>query len=96
MQEAQQLGYAEADPTSDVEGLDAARKMAILASRAFHTRVTFNDVYVEGISKISPEDLEYAHSLGYTIKLLGISSFEDDQVEVRVHPALIPLEHPFS
>ncbi|MGI6145246.1 MAG: homoserine dehydrogenase [Clostridia bacterium] len=96
LQEAQQLGYAEADPTSDVEGLDAARKMAILASIAFHTRVTFNDVYVEGISKISPEDLEYAHSLGYTIKLLGISSFEDDQVEVRVHPALIPLEHPLA
>ena len=96
LQEAQKLGYAEADPTSDIEGLDAARKVAILASIAFHTRVTLHDVYVEGISKISPEDLEYAHKLGYTIKLLGIGSSEDNQVEVRVHPALIPLEHPLA
>ena len=96
LQEAQRLGYAEADPTADIEGLDAARKVAILASIAFHTRVKFQDVYVEGISKISPKDLEYAHKLGYTIKLLGIGTSDDNEVEVRVHPALIPLEHPLA
>jgi len=96
LQEAQQLGYAESDPTADVEGLDAARKIAILASIAFHTRVKFQDVYVEGITKISPEDLEYAQQLGYAIKLLGIGIAQDDQVEVRVHPALIPLDHPLA
>lgn len=96
LHEAQKLGYAEADPTADIEGLDAARKIAILASIAFHTRVKLQDVYVEGITKISPEDLNYAQKLGYTIKLLGIGSAQDNQVEVRVHPALIPLEHPLA
>lgn len=96
LQEAQRLGYAESDPTADIEGLDAARKIAILASIAFHTRVKLKDVYVEGITKISPEDLEYARKLGYTIKLLGIGLSQGNQVEVRVHPALIPLEHPLA
>ncbi|HHY06545.1 MAG TPA: homoserine dehydrogenase [Clostridia bacterium] len=96
LQEAQTLGYAEADPTADVAGLDAARKLAILASLAFHTRVKLQDVYVEGITKISPEDLAYAQKLGYTIKLLGIGSSQDNQIEVRVHPALIPLSHPLA
>ncbi|MDD4146460.1 MAG: homoserine dehydrogenase [Clostridia bacterium] len=96
LKEAQELGYAEADPTADVEGLDAARKLAILASIAFHTRVKLQDVYVEGITKISPEDLAYAQKLGYTIKLLGIGSSQDNQIEVRVHPVLIPLHHPLA
>jgi homoserine dehydrogenase len=96
LKEAQELGYAEADPTADIEGLDAARKLAILASLAFHTRVRLQDVYVEGITKISPEDLAYAQKLGYTIKLLGIGLSRDNQVEVRVHPALIPLSHPLA
>jgi homoserine dehydrogenase len=93
---AQELGYAEADPTADIEGLDAARKIAILASIAFHTRVQFQNVFVEGITKISPEDLHYAREMGYTIKLLGICAAQDNQVEVRVHPALIPLNHPLA
>jgi len=93
---AQKLGYAEADPTADIEGLDAARKIAILASIAFHTRVKFCDVYVEGISKITNEDIEYAKELGYAIKLIGIGREEDNEVEVRVHPALIPITHPLS
>lgn len=93
LQEAQELGYAEADPTADVEGLDAARKIAILSSIAFHTRVKLQDVYVEGITAISPADINYARELGYTIKLLGIGSSDGKNVEVRVHPALIPLKH---
>ncbi len=96
LQEAQKLGYAEADPTADIEGVDAARKIAILASIAYHTRVKLQDVYVEGITKISPADLDYAKELGYTIKLLGIASSQENQVEVRVHPALLPLSHPLA
>ncbi len=96
LQEAQELGYAEADPTADVEGLDAARKIAILSSIAFHTRVKLQDVYVEGITGISPEDINYARELGYAIKLLGIGSSDGENVEVRVHPALIPLKHPLA
>lgn len=96
LKRAQELGYAEADPTSDVEGYDAARKIAILASLAFHTRVTFQDVYVEGITKIKPEDLACARELGYTVKLLGIAREDNGQVEVRVHPALIPSNHPLA
>jgi homoserine dehydrogenase len=93
---AQKLGYAEADPTADVGGLDAARKVAILASIAFNTRVTDADVYVEGIENISALDIAYAQELGYTIKLLGIAKSENDQIEVRVHPAMIPSTHPLS
>ncbi|QNB45899.1 homoserine dehydrogenase [Thermanaerosceptrum fracticalcis] len=96
LKRAQELGYAEADPTADVEGYDAARKIAILASLAFHTRVTFQDVYVEGITKIRPKDLSYARELGYTVKLLGIAREESGQVEARVHPALIPSSHPLA
>ena len=96
LSEAQQLGYAEADPTSDIEGLDAARKTAILASVAFNTRVTYQDVYVEGITKISPMDIKYANELGYTLKLLGIAKDLEGQVEVRVHPVFIPNAHPLA
>lgn len=96
LQEAQELGYAEVDPTADVEGLDAARKIAILSSIAFHTRIKLQDVFVEGITGISPADIDYARELGFAIKLLGIGTSDGKQVEVRVHPALIPLKHPLA
>ncbi|WP_205878622.1 homoserine dehydrogenase [Mycobacterium camsae] len=99
--DASALGYAEADPTADVEGYDAAAKAAILASIAFHTRVTADDVYREGITKITPEDFESAKSLGCTIKLLSIceriTTDEGQQrVSARVYPALVPLSHPLA
>lgn len=94
--EAQQLGYAEADPTNDIEGFDAARKVAILASIAFNSRVLDTDVYVEGISKIEDIDIKYARELGYGIKMLGIAKEDNGEIEVRVHPALIPLQHPLA
>ena len=96
LKEAQDLGYAEADPTADVEGLDAARKIAILASISFNTRVVLDDVYVEGITKIATDDIEYAKQFKSTIKLLGIAVVNDGKVEVRVHPTLIPLNHPLA
>jgi homoserine dehydrogenase len=99
--DASALGYAEADPTADVEGFDAAAKAAILASIAFHTRVTADDVYREGITKISPNDFVTARALGCTIKLLSICeriAGDDGQqrVSARVYPALVPLEHPLA
>jgi homoserine dehydrogenase len=96
LQEAQDLGYAESDPSSDVDGLDAARKLSILASIAFGSRVTVNDVFTEGISKISKADLLYAKELNSTIKLLALAKEEDGKVEVRVHPAFIPNTHPLA
>lgn len=99
--EATRLGYAEADPTADVEGHDAASKAAILASLAFHTRVKFDDVYCEGISSITAADIEAAKSAGYTIKLLAICErfIDDDGVEkisARVHPTLVSRKHPLA
>ena len=94
--EAQRLGFAEADPTADVEGFDAAAKCAILASVAFGARVTADDVYREGIAGVTPQDFEDAGRLGYAIKLLAIAELEDDEVAVRVHPAMIPLDHPLA
>ena len=94
--EAQKLGYAEADPTSDVEGIDAARKLAILSSIAFNSRVTLSDVYVEGISKITKDDLQYAAELGCTIKLLAVGKHLDEGIEIRVHPAILPKTHPLA
>lgn len=94
--EAQRLGYAEADPTADIEGLDAARKIAILASIAFNSRVTFPDVFAEGISKISASDITYAKELGYVVKLLGIAQENQGEVEARVHPVFIPSSHPLA
>ncbi|HHV63810.1 MAG TPA: homoserine dehydrogenase [Peptococcaceae bacterium] len=96
LREAQEQGYAEADPTSDIEGLDAGRKLAILSSLAFNTQVSFNDVYAEGISKISPADIQYAEELGCVIKLLAIAKNQEDGLEVRVHPALLPKKHPLA
>jgi homoserine dehydrogenase len=99
--DASALGYAEADPTADVEGFDAAAKAAILASIAFHTRVTADDVYREGITRVTAEDFESARALGCTIKLLAICErlTDDDgqqRVSARVYPALVPLDHPLA
>ncbi len=95
--EAQALGYAEADPTADVEGHDAAAKCAILASIAFNARVTAADVYREGIAGISPEDLGFARRLGYAVKLLAVAELVDgDRIAARVHPAMIPATHPLA
>jgi homoserine dehydrogenase len=96
LEEASRLGYAEADPTADVDGYDAASKAAILASIAFHTRVTANDVYREGISAVTSADIVAARTLGRTIKLLAICEQVDDSVSVRVHPAMIPRSHPLA
>lgn len=94
--EAQAKGYAEADPTADVGGFDAARKIAILASIAFGSRVSIDDVYVEGITAISTEDIAYAKELGYVIKLLAIAKDDERGIDVRVHPAFIPAKHPLA
>jgi homoserine dehydrogenase len=94
--DAQRLGYAEADPTADVEGVDAAAKCAILASIAFDTRVTDADVYREGITHITAQDITDASRLGYVVKLLAIAELDDDDVSVRVHPAMVPAEHPLA
>ncbi|WP_286236737.1 homoserine dehydrogenase [Neptuniibacter halophilus] len=90
LKEAQALGYAEADPTFDVEGIDAAHKLTILASLAFGIPLQFEKAFTEGISKITREDVQYAEELGYRIKHLGISRRTDNGVELRVHPTLIP------
>lgn len=94
--EAQKAGYAEADPTADVAGYDAAYKIAILSSIGFSSRVGFDDVYFEGIEKISSKDIEYAKDLGCTIKLLAIAKELEDGIEVRVHPTMIPNTHPLA
>ena len=95
--QAQSLGYAEADPTADVEGFDAAAKAAILAGLAFHTRVTADEVYREGISSITPEDVAVAKSMNHVIKLLAIAELTpEDHISVRVHPTLIPRTHPLA
>ena len=90
--EAQRLGYAEADPTFDVEGVDAAHKLTLLASLAFGVPVQFDRAYIEGISQLAAEDIEHAERLGYRIKLLGITKRRPDGIELRVHPALVPSE----
>ncbi|WP_106768492.1 homoserine dehydrogenase [Paenibacillus faecalis] len=94
--EAQELGYAEADPTSDVEGLDAARKMAILGTLGFRMNVELEDVSVKGISQVSKEDILYAKQLGYEMKLLGIADREDEQVSISVQPTMVRLGHPIA
>ena len=90
LRQAQELGYAEANPANDIEGIDAAYKLAILASLAFHTQVRPEDIYSEGISRLSSCDFQYAQELGFTIKLLAIAKESDGSVEVRVHPVFIP------
>lgn len=92
LKEAQELGYAEADPTFDVEGIDAAHKLTILASCAFGIPLQFDKVYTEGISKITAQDVGYAEALGYRIKHLGIARRSEKGIELRVHPTLIPDE----
>ena len=96
MGEATELGYLEADPTLDVEGYDAAQKVAILASLAFHTEVPLDKVYREGITKITKEQMTAAKENGYVIKLLAICERVDEGVSARVYPALIPREHPLA
>ncbi len=91
LKDAQALGFAEADPTFDIEGNDTAHKLAILASLAFGTRIAPDAIYLEGITRITTEDIEAAHDLGYRIKLLGVATKTADGVESRVHPAMVPL-----
>jgi homoserine dehydrogenase len=95
--EAQRLGFAEADPAADVEGADAASKLAILASIAFDSRVVASDVFREGITRVTATDIAHARRMGYVIKLLGIAESSDSgEIAVRVHPALVPKEHPLA
>jgi homoserine dehydrogenase len=96
LEQATALGYAEADPTADIEGFDAAAKAAILASLAFHTRVRAADVYREGITEVTAGDVASAKAMGCTVKLLCIASCVDNAVSVRVHPAMIPRTHPLA
>lgn len=93
LKEAQERGFAEADPTADVDGLDAAAKIAILASIAFNSRVTMNQVFTEGIRRISPVDLAMAHEMGYAVKLLAHAYRSDGAIDVRVHPTMVPESH---
>ncbi len=97
LKEAQRLGFAEADPTADVEGHDAAAKIAILASLAFHTQVRIDDVHAEGISSLSKRDIEIAQAIDHVIKLLAIAEVtEEGKVSARVHPTLVPRHHPLA
>lgn len=97
LKEAQSKGYAESDPTADVGGFDAARKLAILASIAFNTRISLDDVQIEGIESISLRDINYAAELGYAIKLLAIAKNDPEfGISVRVHPTMLPLSHPLA
>ena len=92
--EAQARGYAEADPTNDIEGIDAAYKLSVLGSLAFHRRIAHDAIYTEGISRLAPEDFRYAAELGYAIKSLAIAGADaDGRVQARVHPALVPDDH---
>ena len=93
---ATELGYAETDPTADVEGLDAGRKVAIMASIAFHSRVVFDDVYTEGITKITADDIAYAKEFDSVIKLLGVAHNTEGGIEVGVYPMLLNKEHPLA
>lgn len=94
--EAQKLGYAEPDPTSDIEGYDAMYKLSILSTLAFHTRVRTSDIYREGIINITPEDIAFGKELGYTLKLLAIAKKHENKIEARVHPTFISTEHPLA
>jgi homoserine dehydrogenase len=96
LKKAQELGYAEADPTFDVDGTDTAHKLCILVSLCFGTRVDLKDIYTEGISSITAEDINYARDFGYKIKLLAIGKRDGDKVEARVHPTMIPINYPMA
>ena len=93
---ATELGYAEADPTADIEGLDAGRKVAIMASIGFHSRVVLDDVHIEGITKITAKDIQYAREMGCTIKLLGVARCDEEGIEAYVCPMLIAGDHPLA
>ena len=96
LSDAQSAGYAEADPSLDVDGLDAAHKLAILSALAYGSRFNFNDIYIEGIAAITPLDIQFAAEFGYCIKLLAISKRSGDTIEARVHPTMIPLDNILS
>ncbi len=96
LKEAQAMGYAEADPTFDIEGIDSAHKLAILAMLAYGTPVKFDDIYTEGISKITPLDIDFAKVLGYKIKLLAITKMVDGEIEARVHPTMLAESYPLA
>lgn len=96
LKEAQQLGYAETDPTADVEGFDAAYKLSILSSISFHTKIPFSQVYREGITNIDKKDIQYGKEVGYVLKLLAIGKNSDNGIEVRVHPTFIKSTHPLA
>ena len=96
LKDAQQAGYAEADPTFDVAGIDSAHKLAILANLAFGTPINFKDIYTEGITNITEQDIAYAWEFGYTIKLLGIAKLVDGEVEARVHPTMLGADSPLA
>lgn len=94
--EAKRLGYAEPDPTADIEGYDARYKLSILSTLCFRSRVNVEDIYCEGITRISPDDIKYARELGYGIKLLAIAKKLNGKIQARVHPTFIPLSHPLT
>ncbi|MGA6827174.1 homoserine dehydrogenase [Nitrospira sp. NS4] len=96
LKDAQQAGYAEADPTFDVAGIDSAHKLAILVGLAYGTPVNVKDIYTEGITHITPTDIAYAKEFGYTIKLLGIAKLVDGEVDARVHPTMVPMADPIA
>lgn len=96
LQEAQKLGYAETDPTADIEGYDVMYKLSILSFLAFDKHLDYNEIYREGISNITVKDIDFAEKMGYVIKLLAIAKQDDNNYEVRVHPAMIPKKHPLA
>ena len=96
LKEAQAMGYAEADPTFDIEGIDSAHKLAVLTMLTYGTPVKFEEIYTEGISKILPLDIDFARDLGYKIKLLAITKMVDGEIEARVHPTMLPEEYPIA
>ncbi len=96
LRQAQELGFAEFNPTADVDGFDAMYKLSILSSLAFHTCIPYTSIYREGITKITKEDIAFGKQMGYKIKLLAIGKRRDDEVEVRVHPTLVPEKHPLA
>src|SRR5512136_2488752 len=96
LREAQEKGYAEADPTYDIEGIDAAHKLSILIRLAFGTPLRFNEIFIGGISEITPVDIQFGREFGYRIKLLAIAKMEKGKIEARVHPTMIPEEHLLS
>jgi homoserine dehydrogenase len=96
LKSAQELGYAEADPTFDIEGVDTAHKLCLLLSLCFGTRVDLKDIYSEGITSVSSEDVDFAKDFGYRIKLLAIGKRDGDRIEARVHPTMIPIDYPLA